>query len=360
MGYFFIQMSQISPPEFLRLANNFYTKNNIATDVARMGVDSHLVNYVLSQQDQLKTKYKVAFVWICLNPPYWQFAKTMIEGARQFFLPGHETDYFLWSDMPEMGPELEKLLVQLPTQQEIQDRAAKGENINQLLSREQIKENVESVRKLERTTIFPIEPIEWPMPTLMRYHTFLQQEEILSKYDYIFYCDVDMAWGNVVGDEVLGNDLTAALHPMYALRKEYWPPYEPNPESQAYIKRPGQVITENGKQRFMPMYFAGGFQGGKSDKFLQAMKRMKDMIDQDLANNYVPIWNDETIWNKYLFDNPPSTVLTPAYIYPDSLINEYYTKLWGCNYVPKLITLTKKFSISAEGGQHVNQMMETM
>ncbi len=81
------------------------------------------------------------------------------------------------------------------------------------------------------------------------------------------------------------------------------------------------------------------------------MKVMREMIDEDFTkNNYIPIWNDESAWNKYLFLNPPTVYLTPSYVYPDSLNTAYYQKLWGRNYVPKLITLTKKFSLTQEGG----------
>jgi hypothetical protein len=144
---------------------------------------------------------------------------------------------------------------------------------------------------------------------------------------------------------------------MYALRKQYWAPYEPNKDSSAYIKRPGKVIIDNGQPRFMPLYYAGGFQGGKSADFINAMKEMRDMVDEDMMKNYIPIWNDESVWNKYLSEHEPDVVLTPSYIYPDSLIKEYYEPLWGCSYVPKLVTLTKKFSTSKEGGDAVAKMI---
>ncbi len=189
----------------------------------------------------------------------------------------------------------------------------------------------------------------------MRYHLFLQQEEYLKKFDYIFYIDVDMKIVDWIGEEIFGT-LTAAEHPMYALRKNYHPPLEPNEKSTAFIRRPGKVIEENGK-RFKPYYYAGGFQGGKAEEFLKAMKVMKKNRDLDLANNYVAIWNDETHWNKYLFDNPPEVILNPSYIYPDSLIDSYYVKLWGRNYSPKIMTLTKPFTMSSEGAQAVREML---
>lgn len=235
---------------------------------------------------------------------------------RTFFLKNHDVDFLVWSDMP---PD-----------------------------------------KLPGATVFEAEAIEWPMPTLMRYHLFLQQEELLQKYDYLFYIDVDMQIVDWITEEILGEGLTASQHPMYALRPGYYPPFEHNPQSSAYIPLPGRVVIENGQPRFEPLYFAGGFQGGKSKDFINAMKVMRGRIDKDFGRNYVARWNDESHWNRYLYENPPSTVLSPSYIYPDSLIAEYYVKIWGRNYSPKIITLTKSFSISKEAGAVINQQLRTM
>lgn len=305
----------MSAEDFTRLANNFYNSKNFPVDYERITLDSHLINYINGNKDSIGKKFKVAFCWICLNEPYWQYAENMLAGAKKFFLPGHNVDYFVWSDMPK--------------------------------------------DKIADITVFETESIPWPMPTLMRYHLFLQQEEILKKYDYIFYCDVDMQFVNVVGDEILGEGLTAALHPGYAIKKELYPPYEPNEKSAAFVNRPGLVTNDRNKPRYMPMYFAGGLQGGKKHDFITAMKWMKKRIDKDLSMNYIPVWNDESFWNKYLEKTPKNLrVLTPSYIYPDSLIKEYYEPIvWGCSYQPKLITLTKKFTLSKEGGDALSKVI---
>lgn len=359
----------MNPQEFTRLANNFYNSKGLESQISRIQVDADFVNYMAARQEDLKTKYKVAFVFICLNPLYWEFAPEMVRGAKDFFLPGHETDFFFWTDIPEkdedikqrMEGEFRKILGQLganPNDLNLihQDVTIKGKQMNI----QRMIKSVQDLRKTPGVNIIPTEPVEWPMPTLLRYNLMLQQEEKLKEYDYIFYCDIDMQFVNVVGDEVLGKGLTAVQQPMYALRKEYFPPYEPNEFSTSYIPRPGKVIKEGDKQRFMPLYFAGGFQGGQSGPFISAMKEMKKMIDKDLAMNYIPIWNDETVWNKYLFDNPPSVVLTPSYTYPDSLIKEYFEPMWGCSYQPKLMTLTKWFSLSPEGGKHVQELAQQL
>ena len=136
----------------------------------------------------------------------------------------------------------------------------------------------------------------------MRYHLFLNEEEKLKDYEYIYYLDADMRVVQKISDEILGN-LTAAPHPGYVLDKKLIPPYEPNPESASYIHRLGQLVEEEpGKKRFYPFYAAGGFQGGTTKSFLKAMKETKKLIDKDFDKNYIPIWNDESAWNKYLWE----------------------------------------------------------
>ena len=355
--------------DFVRLANNYYNSKGLDSDINRIGIDIEVFNHIAQHQQNPLPKFKVAFVFICLNPLYWEFAPEMVKGAKQFLLPGHQTDFFFWTDIPEKDEEIQQKMV-------VEFQKALGLNpqdynliYNEILVNNNLKMNlmdkVKSVielRKMPGVNIIPTEPVDWPMPTLMRYHLFLQQEEKLKDYDYIFYCDVDMKFVNVIGDEILGLGLTAAPHPGYALRKEYYPPYEPNELSASYISRPGKIVidpdsTSANKQRFVPHYYAGGFQGGKSAEFIKAMKKCKELVDKDMKMGYIPIWNDETVWNKYLSQNPPSIMLTPSYIYPDSLINEYYIPLWGKNYQPKLITITKWFSLSRQGGDYLKKML---
>lgn len=263
-------------------------------------------------------KLKIGVLCICLNQRYWEYASELLWGVRTFFLKNHEVDIHFWSDMP------------------IDAIPDKG------------------------VFIHPTEPTEWPLPTLLRYSLFLQQEEKLKDYDYLFYIDVDMKIVDWITDEILGNGLTAAQHPMYALRQHLYPPYEPNPESTAYIPLPGKAVEVNGQKIFQPYYYAGGFQGGRTNDFIAAMKVMKDRTERDFNRNYIARWNDESHWNRFLYENPPDIVLSPSYIYPDSLISEYYVKVWGRNYSPKIITITKKFSVSKDGGKAVSEQLGTM
>lgn len=261
-------------------------------------------------------KKKIALLFVCLNERYWPYLKNVINDCDNLFFTNrrskYEVDYFAWTDLPE------------------------GTTYG--------------------ATIIPTDPAPWPHPTLMRYHLFLQEEEKLKDYDYIFYLDADMRIVAPIGEEILGKGLTMAEHPMYALAKKYYPPYEPNKESSAYIPRFGTILDEGGKPRFKPLYAAGGFQGGTAETFITAMKAMRKSIDEDFAKNYIAIWNDESHWNKYLSTyTGPLIVLSPSYVYPDSLIKEYYEPIWGCSYQPKIMTLTKPFTLSKAGGDHLRK-----
>lgn len=345
---------QMDSKDFTRILNKFLLEKGVSF------TNLSFPDYFEANKGLLDTKYRVAFNIICVNPPYWQYLKGVIDSARKYFLAGHQVDIFIWSDIisPD-NPNKDAFLANFPTATDLLNLSLQGESINQYVSREVVNQSIEDVANLG-VTVFPIEPIEWPRPTLMRYHTYLQQEEILQEYDYIFHCDADMLFVSMVGDEVLGKGLTAVQQPMYALDKIYIPPYEPNPRSTAYIPRPGRIINENGKTRFEPLYYAGGFQGGTSKSFIEAMKVMRVNIDQDdFRENYTAIWNDESHWQRYLFDNPPSVVLDPGYTYPDTLKDEYFvSKIWGTDYNPKILTLTKRFSLTREGGDAVQKYIK--
>lgn len=339
----------LSKLNLARVGHNFlYKTRNGEHSVSDTNLVADFLQYALNPEQQKLPKYKVGVMMVCVNAPYWQYFKPVVDGIKQYFLPGHDVEIMMWSDVPETK-DAEKYAANYP---ETSDSP-------RIPTRSYVYNTIHQIRKEDGITFFPVESLEWPYPTLFRYHFFMGQEEYLKKFDYLFYIDLDMRIVNIVGDEIFGDGLTAAQHPMYALRHEYNPPYEPNPDSKAYIPRPGRILVNNGKPQLQPLYFAGGVQGGTTSSFIEAMRTMRDNTNADLDNNYIAVWNDESHWNKYCFDHPPAVVLSPAYVYPDSLINEYYVKIWGRNYNPRIITLTKPFTLSKEGGQAAQNMAQT-
>jgi hypothetical protein len=139
----------------------------------------------------------------------------------------------------------------------------------------------------------------WPHATLMRYHAILEQETSLSRYDQLFYMDIDMlACSKIEGEEVFSDGITAVLHPGYVTT------FERNPESTACVK--GNP----------PNYYQGCLQGGDSKAFLGMCKTLAKNVDIDSSNGIIAIWHDESHLNCYLASNPPARILSPAYCFP--------------------------------------------
>jgi len=256
---------------------------------------------------QFEDRKKIAILFICLNEHYWPYIKNVIEDCKKNFLPQHSVDYFIWTDIPKDDtPEYTERMSKLISKSQFDEAMKQGirppYNEVQWWPKETIEEAVDFVRNTPGVNIVETEPVAWPAPTLMRYHLFLNEEEKLKEYEYIFYMDADMRVVDKISDEILGPALTVAPHPGYAVSPKMVPPYEPDRDSTAYIHRLHQILPENGKARLMPFYAAGGFQGGTSKSFLKAMHIMKANIDKDFNNNYVAIWNDESHWNKYLWE----------------------------------------------------------
>jgi hypothetical protein len=176
-------------------------------------------------------------------------------------------------------------------------------------------------------------PKGFPNETLFRYHTFLEQQALLSKYDCLLYSDVDMLFVDLVSDGIFTYGITATEHPGY-LNLTGTP--ERRPESTAYCPN---VRT----------YFCGGFNGGSAEAFLTMSETIRKNINEDERNGIKAVWNDESHLNKYLYDNPPAIVLDPGFCFPESEYRNpggYYSAIWRSagreNIKPRLLALDKK------------------
>jgi histo-blood group ABO system transferase len=123
--------------------------------------------------------------------------------------------------------------------------------------------------------------------------------------------------GNV-GEEILG-ELVATQHPGFYDKPYsfFSQSYEKRPQSTAYMP-PGY----GGKN-----YYAGGFNGGRTARFLQMSEELKNNIDIDLKNGIIACWNDESHLNHYLSGNTPTIVLSPAYCYQEERAMPFERKL---------------------------------
>jgi histo-blood group ABO system transferase len=87
-------------------------------------------------------------------------------------------------------------------------------------------------------------------------------------------------------------------------------------------------------------YYAGGFQGGRTEDYLEAALFMAGNIQQDEDNGVMAEWHDEMHWNR-LCALIKSTVkeLSPSYCMVEQ--KELRSK-WGIDHLPvKLVALAK-------------------
>lgn len=181
-----------------------------------------------------------------------------------------------------------------------------------------------SLRRGSRIKIIQtlIESYKWPYPTLYRYRIFTKIK--YPECDFLYYVDVDMSIADTIGDEIL-QPLVAVAHCGFYKGGGSW---ETREESQTYVP------PEKRKR-----YYAGGFQGGATSLYYAAMLIMEDMIATDEKNGIIPIWHDESAFNKYLSSITSFTELPPSYCLVEQVP---LRKAWGVDqFEPKIVALAK-------------------
>jgi histo-blood group ABO system transferase len=212
---------------------------------------------------------KIGLLIIATNK-YVRFLDSLIESADKWFLPNQDVTYFIF------------------TNQDIK---------------------INSNRKY---VISNVQHKEWPWMTLGRYDIFKSNNTLFNDMDYLFYSDVDMKFVGVVGDEIL-SDRVATQHPYYYNRRGT---PETNPISTACVHPHEQM-----------QYFAGGFNGGTKENYLNMCETISNNINKDLEKNFIAVWHDESHMNRYMIDNPPTKILNPSYCYPESINMPFEKKL---------------------------------
>lgn len=226
---------------------------------------------------------KTALLIIATGEKYREYAKNLMASANEFFVP-HDTIVF--TDRPS---EFSVYPNTLPVYYEHQG---------------------------------------FPQASYRRFEAFVGASNLISKYDYCFYCDSDMKFvASVTEDDIFSNGITATEHPGYVGRRGT---PETRLESTAYCPEPRT-------------YFCGGFNGGTTEDFLKMSNTILKAIDSDDRRGIQAIWVDESHINRYLYDYPPAKILSPSFCYPEK--DDYYKHIWEQAkrdpFVPKLLALDK-------------------
>lgn len=153
-------------------------------------------------------------------------------------------------------------------------------------------------------TVLEIKHYPFPYATLYRYKHFDTYKDVLTS-EYLFYLDVDMKLVGLVGHEIL-SDITAVKHPGFW--RGGWGSEGCDPASLAYLPK-----------ELCQGYCAGGFQGGKREKYLEACAILNERIQADESRGVLAVWHDETHWNHYLKTFvKDAKILDPGYCFPEA------------------------------------------
>lgn len=187
---------------------------------------------------------------------------------------------------------------------------------------------------------FDLNPQPWPLVTLLRFDTFLSIESELEKCDYLMFSNANMVCNEkVYFDDMFPrteNDesLFVTIHPGYCEKHIISKPYDRNRKSLAYV--PWNCGRD---------YVIGAMFGGETNAFLRMSKTLKKRIEEDLKNNIIAKWHDESHLNRYIISKRGVRVISPEYCYPFGM---------KVNYRPKISAVSKqaKFDVKSFKGQY--------
>jgi len=155
----------------------------------------------------------------------------------------------------------------------------------------------------EWIALCPVKHEKFPFISLRRYEHFVNLSEKLSGFTYTFYVDADMEFISV-GDEILSKCVVVS-HAAFYDKPSRKCSFDRNIKSKAYVP-----------YEYEGPYFQNCFQGGEAMDFLKMSKRLSRRIQNDMNNNQMALWHDESHMNWYMTKHPPTLVLDPGYAYP--------------------------------------------
>lgn len=219
---------------------------------------------------------KIAILYICTGK-YNQFFEGFYKSAMKYFMTSHDKTFFVWTD----------------------DQAADG---------------LRNVRVIHKKCA------GFPADSLFRFEMYLQAEEELKSFDYIYFIQANALVLQPVGGEILPDEsgLAFAIWGGKMLKKPLWfYPYERNRRSLSYVAPYGKDYT----------YFMAGINGGRSKEYLEMVRTLAENIRDDYNRGIIAKVHDQSYINAYLSTHK-CKIITPEYCWPEE---------WPTDFEPKMI-----------------------
>ena len=233
---------------------------------------------------------KVAICFIGTSE-YLNFLPKYYENIHEYFLPGAEKTFLVFTDGEGDFPEDVKLYKQ--------------------------------------------EHLEWPYVTLKRFEIILKAKEEIEKNDWFVFIDADALVVDTIKQQDFFDETKSFFgvhHPCHYLNfnphTKFPGAFETNPLSNASVKETDDTSV----------YYQGCLWGGKVPDVLTLIEKLNSNVNEDLDNGIIAIWHDESHLNRLFIDQKDNTnTLGPEYAYPE-VFSDY------CNFEPKIVHLSKNNS----------------
>jgi hypothetical protein len=285
------------------IIGNTFASNRWSTNEA--GDTYYTPQHADGRKMQVGTTLTLKKVAICLvaTGRYAQFIDPLVHSVRQRFLKPHSLHFFLFTDQ---------------------------------------KAEFETYPHF---SVYEIERRGFPYDSLYRYRFMLLAENELSDYDFMFYMDADYYVTNAVRDLLLTDKPILATRHLHMLHV----PSGSTPGLKGTPDISGKSTASFSPTETMTAYVCGGFQGGRVAAFLQACRTMNDMIQTDEAHGIMPLWHDESIFNRYIQDHTDDVeYLTTSHVFQEECLDmtkhgsmQNCQALYAQHFPPLMVALSK-------------------
>jgi len=184
---------------------------------------------------------------------------------------------------------------------------------------------------VSNVNIHSVKHHDWPYVTLYRFKFMNKAANELANMDYIIFIDADL-WPieetkfSEIFPENHPHDFFGVQHPGFINQPGT---FEDNPKSKAYAYDEKYDISN---------YWQGCFWGGKSKPILEMISELETWVDEDMSNDIIAKWHDESHMNKFFLKNKERTItLHPGFALPETF---GYDRVWEA-FPPRMMHLDK-------------------
>lgn len=177
--------------------------------------------------------------------------------------------------------------------------------------------------------------LEWPFITLTRFEIINKSRDCIEKNDWFIFIDADALVVDYISEEEFfdtSKPFFGVHHPCHFLGMQ---PHDKFPGAFETNKLSRSCVNED---EDTSIYYQGCLWGGKVAEVLSLIDELENRVKEDLKNNVIAVWHDESHLNKFFIENKNKVnTLGPEFAYPEVFSD-------SCNFEPKIVHLAKNNS----------------